>query len=256
MNYKFSFCIFLIILLNGCVTYPIQLKNEKKIIYKKSYINKGFTLIYDDDLYKKKIISKKLDNKSLTIFQKNLNEGTQVRVKNLINNKSLVATVGIKSKYPVFNNSILSKRIADLIELNTTNPYVEIYEILINSSSIIKKTKTFDDEKKVANKAPVETINIIDLNKNKKIKKKVNEIKFNYVVKIADFYYKDSAKSLIKRIKKLIPENVIRLQVITKTKYRVFLGPFYNINSLQNAFNDINILNFENIEIIKNVKIK
>ena len=30
------------------------------------------------------------------------------------------------------------------------------------------------------------------------------------------------------------------------------MGPFNNIKSLQKAFNDINILEFENIEIIKN----
>ena len=260
MNYKKIFSIFLIILINGCVNYPIQNKSEKNLIYKKNFINKGFTLIYDDDLYKKKIISRKLDNRSLTIFQKNLSKGTNVRVKNLINNKSIVATVGIKSEYPQFNNSILSKRIANLIKLNPTNPYIEIYEILDNSSSIIKKTKTFEEEKKVADKAPVETISINDLNKKKKTKtkkrKKINEVKFNYIIKIGDFYYKDSAKSLIKRIKIDTLINDIRLQVITTTKYRVFLGPFYNINSLQNAFNDINILNFENIEIIKNVKIK
>jgi len=256
MNCKNFFLIFLIILINSCVIYPIQIKNEKNTIYKKSFINKGFTLIYHDDLYKKKKISKKLNNRSLTIFQKNLNKGTNVRVKNLINNKSIVATVGIKSEYPLFNNSIISKRIADLIDLNSANPYVEIYEILANSSSIVKKTKTFEEEKKVADKAPVEIISINDLNKKKIVKKKINEIKFNYIVKIADFYYKDSAKSLIKRIKNVKLINDIRLQVITKTKYRVFIGPFYNIKSLQNAFNDINILNFENIEIIKNVKIK
>ena len=36
-----------------------------------------------------------------------------------------------------------------------------------------------------------------------------------------------------------------------ENKYRVYLGPFYNINTLQKSFNDINILEFENIEIIK-----
>ena len=256
MNYKNFFFIIIILLIHGCVTYPIKIENKKNIIYKKSFVNKGFTLVYDDNLYKKKIISKKLDNRSLTIFQKNLKKGTNVRVKNLINNKSIVATVVAESEYPIFNNSILSKRVANEIELDLYNPYVEIYEILENSSSIIKKIKTFDEEKKVADKAPVDTISINDLNKKNENKKKINEVKFNYIVKIADFYYKDSAKSLINRIKKMPSMNDIRFEVVTKTKYRVFLGPFYNIKSLQNAFNDINILNFENIEIIKNVKIK
>jgi cell division protein FtsN len=38
---------------------------------------------------------------------------------------------------------------------------------------------------------------------------------------------------------------------MTEDKYRVYLGPFNNINSLQKSFNDISILNFENIEIIR-----
>jgi hypothetical protein len=256
MNYKKIFIIFLIIIVNGCTTYPINKKINKINIYKKSFINKGFTLVYNDNLFTKKLISKKLDNRSLIIFQKNLKKGASVKVTNLINNKSTVVTVGMESKYPYFNNSILSQRVADEIELDSNNPYIEIYEILGNSSFIIKKSKTFSEEKNVANKAPVDAISINDLNNKIKQKKKIKKNKFNYIIIIADFYYKDSANSLIKRIKEEALIKNVRLQVITKSKYRVFLGPFYDINSLQNGFNDISILNFENIEIIKNDKIK
>ena len=256
MNYKKIISTLIILIVSGCTTYPINKKTETKNIYKKSFINKGFTLVYSDDLYKKKIVSKKLDNRSLVIFQKYLKKGTHVRIKNLINNKSIVAIVGSKSEYPIFNNSVLSQRIADEIDLTFKNPYVEIYEILENSSFIIKKTKTYDEEKNVAEKAPVDTISINDLNKDIETINKTKKVKFNYIIKIADFYYKDSAKSLIKNIKEQNLINDLRLQVMSNTKYRVFLGPFYKINSLQNAFNRVNILQFENIEIIKNEKIK
>ena len=43
-----------------------------------------------------------------------------------------------------------------------------------------------------------------------------------------------------------------KIKKITKEKYRVYLGPFDNISTLQKSYNDINILEFENIEIIKN----
>ena len=43
-----------------------------------------------------------------------------------------------------------------------------------------------------------------------------------------------------------------KIRKITEEKYRVYLGPFDNINSLQKTYNDINILDFENIEFIKN----
>ena len=42
-----------------------------------------------------------------------------------------------------------------------------------------------------------------------------------------------------------------KINKISNNQFRVFLGPFNNINSLQTAFNVINILQFENIEIIK-----
>ena len=43
-----------------------------------------------------------------------------------------------------------------------------------------------------------------------------------------------------------------KVKKISDKKYRVYLGPFDNIKSLQKSYNDINILEFENIEIIKN----
>ena len=43
-----------------------------------------------------------------------------------------------------------------------------------------------------------------------------------------------------------------KIKKISKEKYRVYLGPFNNINSLQKSYNDINILEFDNIEIIRN----
>ena len=43
-----------------------------------------------------------------------------------------------------------------------------------------------------------------------------------------------------------------KIRKLSENKYRVYLGPFSDINSLQKSFNDIRILEFENIEIIKN----
>ena len=43
-----------------------------------------------------------------------------------------------------------------------------------------------------------------------------------------------------------------KIKKISDIKYRVYLGPFSNINSLQKSYNDVSILEFENIEIIRN----
>ena len=95
---------------------------------------------------------------------------------------------------------------------------------------------------------------INNLNEDIKKTEKIKKDKFSYVIKIADFYFKDSAHIMIGRIKKETAIKNVRMLNLSKTQYRVFLGPFNNINSLQKAFNNVNILEFENIEIIKNVK--
>ena len=57
---------------------------------------------------------------------------------------------------------------------------------------------------------------------------------------------------MLKRIKNETDIKKPKIKKISNNKYRVLLGPFDNINSLQKSYNDINILEFENIKIIKN----
>ena len=45
----------------------------------------------------------------------------------------------------------------------------------------------------------------------------------------------------------------IKLIELSKTNYRVLLGPFSDINSLKESFEKMNSLYFENLEILKNV---
>ena len=54
-----------------------------------------------------------------------------------------------------------------------------------------------------------------------------------------------------KRIKDELNLNNSKINKISNTNFRVYLGPFNNLKSLKKAFDDINPLNFENIEIIK-----
>ena len=85
MIYKY-FLILIFLIMNGCTTYNIA-NNEIKTFNKNNFKNRGFALVYDDKLYKQKIISKKIDNRSLIIFQKNLKKGTSVKIKNILNQK-------------------------------------------------------------------------------------------------------------------------------------------------------------------------
>ena len=250
MSYKNYLFIFVILFITNCTS--INLNNNKtSLMLKNNFSNKGFALIYNKNLYTNKIITGEIDERSLVIFQKNSDPNTKVKITNILNNKSIIAIVGKKSDYPLFNNSVLSIRIANEIELDINEPYIEILEISSDSIFVAKKAKTYEEEKNVASKAPVNDISINDLNNKTTNKEKINK-KFSYHIKIADFYFENTAKMMVDRI---VNETIFKnpkIRKLSKEKYQVYLGPFNNINSLQKSYNDINILEFDNIEIIRN----
>jgi len=249
MPYKIlTFLLFII--LNSCVTAPVE-KKDSSITTKSFFLNKGFALVYNEELYKEKLVKGKIEDRSLTILQKNLKKNTKVKITNLINSKYIIANVGKRVEYPYFYNSVISRRISENLEIDELEPYVEIKELLEGSSFIAKKAKTFDEEKNVASKAPIDDIKIKDLSKNKKKKSKVNIKKFSYIIKIADFYFEKSADQMKIRVLTETTIKKVNINDLSKNKFRVYLGPFNNLNALKNSFNAINVLQFDTIEIIK-----
>ncbi len=241
----------LVFFLNSCTDLSnIKISNKENFI--SNFTNSGFALIYNDNLFKQKIVNKKMNERDLLIFQKNLKKDTPVKILNPINNKYVIAKVGKNSIYPSFNNSVISIRIFKEIDLDINEPYILITEIQPNSTFVAKKAKTFEVEKTVANKAPVESISINNLNsETNESKSKVIKRDFNYSIKIADFYFEKSAQMMISRINSETFSKS-KLSKISENKYRVYLGPYLNLNSLQKAYNSVEKLNFENIEILKN----
>jgi len=249
MPYKIlTFLLFII--LNSCVTTSVE-KKDSSTTLKSYFLNKGFTLVYNEELYKEKLVKGKIEDRSLTIFQKNLKKNTKVKITNLINSKYIIANVGKKVEYPYFYNSVISRRISKNLEIDELEPYVEIKELLEGSSFIAKKAKTFDEEKTVASKAPVDDIQIKNLSNNEKKKPEVNTKKFSYIIKIADFYFEKSADQMKTRVLTETSIKKVNINKLSKNKFNVYLGPFNNLNSLKNSFNSINVLQFDAIEIIK-----
>ena len=244
MSYK-SLLIVLFIFLLGCEQNNLNKNSVNQEIMTK-YKNSGFTLVYDPVLKKEKKISKKIDNKSLFIFHKNLKKNSFVKITNPINQKTVIAEViSNKVRFSDFYNSVITSRIADELSLNLNEPYIDLVLISQNSIFIAKKAKTYNEEKKVAEKAPVDGIqidNLGDVNQAKNKAKKDNI--FSYSIKIADFYYKDSAMNMSNRI---IDETNITnpvIKTISNKKYRVLLGPFNDIKKLEDSFNEIKIIRF------------
>ena len=242
MNYKNLLLI--LIFLTSCTVQSTQYSEN-------IFSNRGFVLLYDESLIEKKLLRKPLDDRSLEIVHNTLSKGTKVRIINLLNNKSTNAIVKTKNKNLIFYNSIFSKRIFDELDISLKEPYVEISKIRENKTFIAKKSKTFDEEKKVANKAPVKSISINEIG-TPKSKELEDRRSFNYSIKITEFYFLKNAKELKKRIKNETSLKNINIISINDTKHQVLLGPYSNINTLQSAYNSINNLNFENIELIRN----
>ena len=253
MHYKIF--ILLLFFLNSCSTHNVGTRE----IFKKQdanniFVNKGFGLMYEDALYKNREVTKKIDNRSLIIFQKNLKKDTKVKITNLLNNKSILARVGANATYPLFYNAVLSKRVFDELELKLDEPYVEILEVTEGTTFIAKKAKMFDEEKKVADTAPVDGISINNLNTSQ-VKVKIDKkVKYDYIVKVADFYYLKSAQTMKKKIINETGIKNVSIKEISNNNFRVFLGPFNEVELIKKVFNDMNVINFENLEVIRNEK--
>ena len=253
MNLNKIYTLFLIFFFTACQQIDSQKKKINYSTYLK-YSNTGFALIYDDKLKQSKKISQKIDNRALVIFHKKIKKNSFVKITNPVNDKSIIAKVISNDvKFSDFYNSVITTRIVNELSIDINDPYIDLVLISENSTFVAKKAKTFDEEKNVAEKAPVDGITIdnlgADLNKEKKVKKQ----KFLYSIKVADFYYKDSAENMIVRIKKETNLKKPLIKKLSNTKYRVLLGPFNDIKKLEKSFEEIKLLEFENLEILKDV---
>ena len=66
---------------------------------------------------------------------------------------------------------MITSRIAEELSLSLNEPYINLVLISQNSTFVAKKAKTFKEEKKVAEKAPVDGIqidNLGEINQQKK----------------------------------------------------------------------------------------
>ena len=166
----------------------------------------------------------------------------------------IAEVISNKVKFSDFYNSVITSRIADELSLNLNEPYIDLVLISQNSTFIAKKAKTFNEEKKVAEKAPVDGIQIDNLGDVNQPKKEAKKDKFLVIqLKLLIFITKTQLRICLNRI---INETNIKnpiIKTISNTKYRVLLGPFNDIKKLEDSFNEIKSLDFENIEILKDV---
>ena len=246
MKFKYLFLFFFLF---SCVE-DVKLINRNNIQVKKTFISKGFALIYNDNLIKKKTIKKRIDGREYVILHSFLKRNTYVKIFNPINSKTVIAKVKYKTNYPIIYNSVITNRIAEELELNYEDPYVEIIEIRKNDTFISKKAKTFEEEKNVANKAPVTDININVISnepENTVIRSKKNE----YIINIGEYYYLDSAKVVKNRLINEANLTNVKIKKISENKFRVYVGSYSFFNAMKDPYFAISKLGFEHLDVIK-----
>ena len=250
MNYKIIIILFFVLFFLGCEQSSMVKKKNINLQLTDKYKNSGFALVYNNNLEN----VKKLDTRSLDIYHKSLKKKSTVKITNPNNGKYLIAKVkSNKVRFSNFYNSVLSLRIAEELELDLDEPFVKIVLVSKNSTFIAKKAKMFEEEKTVAQKAPVDGILINDLNVKKKKKNIIKKKKFSYIIKVADFYYKETAKTMMEKIFEESSINNLKIIKLSPTKFRLLIGPFNDIDGLKKSFEKMNLFNFENLEILKNV---
>ena len=246
---RIIFSLICVITLYSCADYSVYKVNKSK--EKQYYSSSGFALIYEDDLYKQKVIDKKINNEDIRVMHSFLKINTPIKIINPNNSKIIETKIYRKASYPKIFNSVISKKIATILELDLNNPYVEIIETKKNKTFIAKKSNIFEEEKNVVEKVPVNEIKMDDLtNKTLEVEKKI--LKDNsFILVINEFYYEDSANNLKKELIKKTNMNNISVKKINNKKYRLLVGPFKNFNALKTAYISLNNLGFEDLNIYK-----
>ena len=251
MNLKKIILIFAyVISLYSCADYNVNKVKHKKV--KQYYSSSGFALIYEDNLYTQKILNKKINNEDIKVLHNLLKTNTPIRIINPANSKVIETKIYKKANYPKIFTIVVSEKIATILELDLDNPFVEVAEVKKNKTFVAKKTNTYDEEKNVAEKAPVDEIKMDNLTNDKDEDKKKVFKDNNFIILINDFYYEDSAINLKNELFKKTGFSNILVRKISNNKYRLLAGPFKNFSALKTTYISLNNLGFEDLNIYKN----
>ena len=244
MKYKLLFITFLLV---SCTA------NFTTFDQKIPYTAKGLAYVYNDKDFIEKIIKVKMNNEIAQISHQNLRTGTLIKLSNPRNNKSIVLKNIKRIKYPDFYKVLITKPVAEELNLNLNLPILEIIEIKKNKSFIAKKAKIYNEEKKIPSKAPVASVQISNISKNKtnKTTKIIDEI----YIHIGTFYSVDTAKFLRQRIIKDVPDlkiKKLKINKINNKETQLISGPYSSVNLLKNDYIKLINFGFEELDIFIN----
>ena len=238
-------------MINACANYKVN--KPKSEIERTYYSSKGFALIYEDSFFDEGVIGKKVQNDKIVVMHDTLRRNTSIKIVNPDNSKDIDVKIYKKTFYPKIFKVVISKKVADILELDQENPYVEILELKINKTFVAKEAKIFEEEKKIAKTVQTDIIKMDDLSKSlaKPNSQKKTYKKDKFTLVISDFYYLNSANNLKKELIKKTQINNFFVIKINNKKYRLSAGPFKNFKALKSTYISLNNLGFDDLNIYK-----
>ena len=194
-----------------------------------------------------------MDNNIMQISHQYLKTGSLIKITNPKNKESIVLKNIKRIKYPDFYKILITKPVADKLDLKLDLPIIEIMEIKKNKSFVAKKAKIFNEEKKIPSKAPVASVEISNISKNKNDLD--NKKKDLIYIMIGTFFSVDTAEFLKQRIIKDIPNldyKKIKIRKISDKETHVISGPYISVNLLKNDYIKLKSFGFEELDIFLN----
>ena len=191
-------------------------------MYKKIYL--FFFIIFlsctsNYNVYEKKGFAKiNYDNKIITPLPK----GTLFKVTNIKNKKSMVIATNNTSKNLGSRIIILPDGIFRDLKLNKKLPLIHMQSLRKNKIFIAKKTKIYEQEKKVDKKVEIEKIKIMNLGKEKKSNERI-------YLNFGPFYNKIYANQLYRILKLKFNNKNLVIKDYQDKNYIILIGPLKNL---------------------------
>jgi hypothetical protein len=165
------------------------------------------------------------NNKIISHLQKD----SLIKITNKNNKISKVYKVDEQLKSTDPRIIYLPEIVYDEIRLNREFPLVLVQSMRENKSFIAKKAKTFDEEKKINKKVKIETIEVLKIDNQKVVTKKI-------FLDFGPFYYKTYSETLFRLLSLNIKNKKLIYKDYAPKNHIISIGPLKNLTEYDNIY--------------------
>ena len=165
------------------------------------------------------------NNKIISYLQKN----SLIKITNKNNKISKVYKVDEQLKSTDSRVIYLPEIVYDEISLNREFPLIIVQSMRENRSFIANKAKTFDEEKKINKKVKMETIEVLKIDNQKVVTKKI-------FLDFGPFYYKTYSETLFRLLSMNIKNKKLIYKDYAPKNHIISIGPLKNLMEYDNIY--------------------